>query len=225
MPAGVSEESYAAIWVEPGGDLARGKATLHGAGVRLEGSTAEGLRSVCEIAYGEIEGVRVGRARGERLNGRPTLLLERTSAPPLFLDVLGPGMLFELADVLAALTVDQAEQYERVTLIVPLKKGKLEDAEALVAAGPPFDPAAQGLVRHEVFLTDREALFLFEGPRAREVVQRLARDPDAWRAAVRWRGVLAGAPRLARPAYAWQGEPDRRMASLERGRRVGGSPS
>jgi len=198
-----SGESYAAIWRAPGGQVAHGKVVLDRDMLRLEGSSAEGL-SRREIRYTEIEGVRVGRGPDERLNSRPTLVLERRSAPALQLDVLGAGMLFELADVLAALTLDRQERYERVTLVVPLKRNVLEQARALVAAGAPFDPEEQGLQRHEVFLTDREAVFLFEGLAAGDVVQRLARDPGAWRAAVKWRPLLAGAPRLAESAYSWQ---------------------
>lgn len=196
-------ESYAAIWREVGGQIAHGKVVLDRDLLRLEGSSGEGL-SRREIRYTEIRGVRVGREPGERLNSRPTLVLERTSAPPLQLDVLGTGMLFELADVLAALTLEHKERYERVTLVVPLKENVIDQAQALIAGGPPFHPEEKGLQRHEVFLTDREAVFLFEGPNVDDVVQRLARDPGAWRAAVKWRPLLAGAPRLARSAYSWQ---------------------
>ena len=69
--------------------------------LRLEGMTGDGLVSRRRIEYEEIRGVRIGRTPTERLNGRPTLVLERASAPPLQLGVLGAGMLFELSDVLA----------------------------------------------------------------------------------------------------------------------------
>jgi hypothetical protein len=157
--------------------------------------------------YTEIVAVRIGRGAAERLNDRRTLVLERASAPALQLDVLGPGMLHELADLLAALTLERAERFERVVLVVPLKEDAVEDARALVSAGPPFDPGERALQRHEVFFTDSEAVFLFEGPDAGQVVQRLARDPGAWRAALRWRRLLAGAPRLAGSAYSWASPP------------------
>jgi hypothetical protein len=197
-------ESYAALWREPGEGIARGKVVLGGDALRLEGITADSHVSHRQVPYAEIEGVRIGRAPEERLNGRPTLVVERASAPPLELDVLGAGMLFELSDLLAALTLERRERYERVTLIVPLKKNRIEQAHALIAAGPPFDPDTKGLERHEVFLTDSEAVFLFEGPNAADVVQRIARDPAAWRAAMQWRPLLNGAPRLAHSAYSWR---------------------
>jgi hypothetical protein len=169
----------------------------------VEGMTADGRLSRREIPFSAVEGVRVARRPEERLNGRPTLVVERASAPPLQLDVLGAGMLSELSDLLAELTLERRERYERVALIVPLKKDRIEQASALIAAGPPFDPETKGLERHEVFLTETDAVFLFEGPNAADVVQKLARDPSAWRAAMQWRPILNGAPRLARSAYNW----------------------
>jgi hypothetical protein len=196
-------ESYAALWREPGAALAHGKLVLDPDLVRLEGITADGLVSRREVPYTAIEAVRIARGA----NGRPTLVIDRTSAPPLQLDVPGAGILFELSDLLALLTLERRERYERVTLVVPLKKNRIQQAHTLVAEGPPFDPLTKGLERHEVFLTDTEAVFLFEGPNAADTVQRLARDPAAWRQAIKWRPLLAGAPRLARSAYTWRRTP------------------
>jgi hypothetical protein len=50
---------------------------------------------------------------------------------------------------------------------------------------------------------EREVIFLFEGRHVLEVVQQLVRDPDAWRAARDWRGLVAGPPRLARSVFVW----------------------
>jgi hypothetical protein len=204
MAAASGAESYAALWREPEGSIARGKVVLRPDVLELDGATEGGSLSRRRLPYAEITGVRIGRGRQERLNNRPTLVVERTSGAALALDVLGPGMLAELAELLAELTTERRDALDRVVVLVPLRKGSLDAARALVASGPPFDPDESGLVRHEVFFTDREVLFLFEGPGAGEVVQRLARDPATWRAATRWRRLLAGAPRLARSAYAWR---------------------
>lgn len=200
-------ESYAALWRERGDVTARGKVVLGAEALRVEGATEDRRLMRRDIPYATIEGVRLGRGTDERLNSRPTLIVERRSAPPLHLDVLGAGMLYELSDLLAALTLERRERYERVTLIVPLKKNRLDQARELIAAGPPFDPETNGLVRHDVFLTDQEAIFVFEGDNAGETVQRLVRDPAAWRAALQWRPLLAGAPRLAQPTYSWRSTP------------------
>jgi hypothetical protein len=184
-------ESYAALWREPGERIARGKVVLDRDVLRVEGMTGDDRVSRREIPYAAIEGVRIGRGPGERLNGRPTLVLEQTSAPAMHLDVLGAGMLFELSDLLATITLEHRERYERVTLIVPLRKNRIEQARALIAAGPPFDPETKGLERHEVFLSDAEAVFLFEGENAFDTVQRLAREPAAsWTDPVHVGGAL-----------------------------------
>jgi hypothetical protein len=196
-------ETYAAIWREPDGRIAHGKLLLGPDGLSLEGTTSEGALSRRRLGYEDVVEVRIGRAPEERLNGRPALVLERASGESIGLDVLGAGMLFELADVLANVTTERREALDRVVVVAPLRKGSLEKARALVAAGPPFDPAEKGFVRHEVFFTDTEAVFLFEGPAAGKVVQRLARDPATWRAAGEWRRLLAGTPRLARSGYTW----------------------
>lgn len=91
----------------------------------------------------------------------------------------------------------------RFVVVAPLKVGARTAAQALLAEGPPFDPEGTPLERHDVFVTDREVVFLFEGPEAQEAVQKLAGDPAVWRAAARWRELLAGRPRIAEDVYSW----------------------
>ncbi len=69
--------------------------------------------------------------------------------------------------------------------------------------GPPFDPTRAGLGRHLVFLSEAEAIFLFEGAAVAETVRRLAAEPGVWRAALGWRSCLAGRPRIAELTYSW----------------------
>jgi hypothetical protein len=61
-----------------------------------------------------------------------------------------------------------------------------------------------GLDRHHVFVTEREALFVFEGPGACETLERVLRNTRVLRAAARWRECLAGPPRVAEETYAWR---------------------
>jgi hypothetical protein len=202
MPRGVGE-SYAARWREPDQSIALGKVIVDVDGLRLEGSTAEGRLSRRVIPYAQLTGVRIGREPAEQLGSSRSLVLERSSGPALCLDVLGPGMLFELADALTALATAAAEQAERVVLVLPLRADSLEQARTILAGGPAFDPAETGLERHDVFLTDSEAVFLFEGANAADIVQRLVSDPAVFAAAVRWKTLLAAAPRLGRRTYTW----------------------
>ena len=88
-------------------------------------------------------------------------------------------------------------------VVAPLRPAAREAARELLAQGPPFDPESTALESHQVFLTDREVVFVFEGPDAKETVQKVAGDPGVWRAAARWRELLAGRPRIADNAYIW----------------------
>ena len=96
---------------------------------------------------------------------------------------------------------------KRVAVIVPLKPGGRETAKLLVADGPPFALEETGIDRHEVFVTDDEVVFVFEGPNPRVAVEQLLGDADVWRAAVAWRSCAAGRPRVADEAFAWERPP------------------
>ena len=91
-----------------------------------------------------------------------------------------------------------------IAVIAPLKYGVQAEARGLIAAGPPFDPESTPLVRHEVFLTGDEVVFVFEGPDARLAVDQLIGESSIWRAAMAWRKVLAGRPRIAEHAFEWR---------------------
>jgi hypothetical protein len=130
-----------------------------------------------------------------RLNGYPTLRLERRGGPPLRVSTIGLGVLGELNQLLA--TAIASEQPQLVGIVVPLRKRALADAAALIEQGPPFDLEALGIERHEVLLSEREAIFVFEGRQLDETMQRLVRDRSVWQAASGWSRVIAGPPRLA----------------------------
>jgi hypothetical protein len=179
----------------------------------LEGRGRDGSVEL-RIPYQELTGVRVGRSAEERLNGRPALLLERGDEPLVQVEPLGVGLLQELAHLLAALSTGNGEAEEQVEVVVPLKKDRLGRARELVAEGPPFDPAALGLRRHEVFLTTDEAIFVFVGRGVRRTLQRATRDPSLWRVGLAWRDCIGGRPHLAaeakmgrtrslQPVYTW----------------------
>jgi hypothetical protein len=166
------------------------------------------------IAYSELTGVRIGRSPEERLGDRPALLLERGPLPSVRVELPGFGLLHEVADVLAALARKSHDE-EEVAVVVPLKHGRLGRARELVEKGPPFDPSALGLRRHEVYLTADEAIFVFIGPGARAAVQRASRDPSLWQVGLAWRDCIGGRPHLAdgaeagrtqglEPAYSWR---------------------
>jgi hypothetical protein len=92
----------------------------------------------------------------------------------------------------------------RVAVVLPLRLDTIETARTLVEQGPPFALEDTQLEAHAVYLTDREAVFVFEGPDARETVERLVGEADVWQAATAWRGCLDGKPRIAETAFSWR---------------------
>lgn len=91
----------------------------------------------------------------------------------------------------------------RLAVVAPIKWGSYRAAKSLIEKGPPFDPDVTPLDRHEVFLTDTEVVFVFDGPGAREVLEALLDDLSVWQEADAWRAHLAGRPRLAEELYHW----------------------
>jgi len=96
----------------------------------------------------------------------------------------------------------------RVAVVVPLRPGAYETALRLVDGGPPFQIADSPLDGHCVYLTEREALFVFEGPEARLVVEQILGEASVWEAASAWRDLLDGKPRVAEIAFAWRRDED-----------------
>lgn len=90
----------------------------------------------------------------------------------------------------------------RIAVVFPLTPGAGEKARALIAHGPPFDPDEAGLESYFVFITELEAVFVFEAD-ARGAVERLVADPGRWTAVVGWGELAAGHPRVAEDAYSW----------------------
>ena len=90
----------------------------------------------------------------------------------------------------------------RAVVVLPLRQGRSEQAAALLRHGPPFDPEAVGLERHHAFITDEEAVFVFEADDL-DAAERLMADERFWGAAAAWTDLVAGPPRFAEDAYSW----------------------
>jgi hypothetical protein len=90
----------------------------------------------------------------------------------------------------------------RAVLVLPLVEGAQQRAAELLRKGPPFDPGEIGLGRHHVFLTESEAVFLFESE-SPDVAERLLSSSRLWAAAAAWNDLVAGPPRLADNAFSW----------------------
>jgi len=199
---GVHERSheYAVVWRTGDGPTSSGRLELGDDDLVLHGSGGpDGLR----IPFDELSSVEIGRGAGERINGDKSLVLERHSCERVLVAALGGvGLLGELTDLLARLRAERAAR-ACVAVVVPIRRGTAEAARRLVAEGPPFDVERFGLERHHVFVSEREVVFFFEGDNATAAVDALSRSPRVLNAAVRWRGILAGRPRLAEERFAW----------------------
>jgi hypothetical protein len=93
--------TYGVVWREGETPLARGKLELLALSVRLDG-LAGSAPVTLEIPYADLDVVRTGRAAGDRLNGRQTLVLERHYAEPVSIAaVTQSGVVAELTEHLA----------------------------------------------------------------------------------------------------------------------------
>jgi hypothetical protein len=100
---------------------------------------------------------------------------------------------------------------ERVAIIAHLKEGSEQLADELVGAGPPFDLADTGIVRHSVYVSADEVVFVFEGHEVEWIVDQLIDEPfryELHRALEQWREILDGRPRVARERFGWQLDAD-----------------
>lgn len=91
----------------------------------------------------------------------------------------------------------------RLVVVAPLKEGGRARAEKLLEQGPPFELERTRFDRHEVFVTEREVVFFFEGP-AGSLLELPGEDPTLWKAAEAWAECLAERPRIARTAFVWR---------------------
>jgi hypothetical protein len=96
---------------------------------------------------------------------------------------------------------------ERVAIIARLKEGSEQRARELVEAGAPFDLTGTGIVRHSVYVSRSEAVFVFEGHQVEWIVDQLVDEPfhdELQRALDQWREIVDGQPRVAREEFGWQ---------------------
>jgi hypothetical protein len=89
--------TYAVVWREGAGPVARGRLELLPGTLELDG-LAGSAHVTLKIGYDELKAVRVGRSSAERLNGHPSLLLDRVDAEPIVIaSVALQGVVAELA--------------------------------------------------------------------------------------------------------------------------------
>jgi hypothetical protein len=197
------DASHAVIWAESDSPAYVGALTVSAGGLQLRGQTG-GDVAHREIGPDQITRVHIDRLSDRRLKGLPTLVLDLGRRDPIRIAAInGAGVLLEIAD-LAARLASEPRRSSKVVVFLPIRPDRRARVRELVQAGPPFDPAGLvGLERHQVFVTRAEVVFVFEGHGIEEAIDRLARSPTVWRAAVAWKDCLAGRPRVIEPDFAW----------------------
>lgn len=187
--------SYSVTWHDPDGEAHVGRLELGAKALRL---TEDGERSSIEVGYDELQGVSFRYIENE---GQPSLVLNRPGGSYVLTStVMEAGVVPELVGRLAELSLLASR---RAIVVLPLKEGALEHARELATKGPPFDPAATSLTSHRLLLTSHEAIFEFESAND-GALEALLGQVDVWAAAAAWRDLIAGPPRIAEVAYAWE---------------------
>jgi hypothetical protein len=195
-------KSYGVVWRSGDGALAVGRLGIMPLGLQLEG-LIDGRELREYVPYESLTEARIGRG-SERIEGRQTVVLERRAQPTVYVSTVAQASLVgEIVEGLAALQLG-TRATRRTAVVLPLDPAAGDAVRELVAEGPPFDPTeVAGLVRHEVFVTPHEAIFVFETESGVESLEALLEDPRLWRSAGGWHRYTAGPPRLATAEYAW----------------------
>jgi hypothetical protein len=112
---------------------------------------------------------------------------------------------FDIGELEQELAVLRAHPHTHtIAFVLPLVEGRREVARALIEEEPPFDIDALGLARHEVLLTDNEAVFVFETRGELTTLESILSEEDFWLLVRSWEKIAAGKPRIAEIAYSWR---------------------
>ena len=196
-------QSYGVVWRIGHGPLSSGKLELRARGLHFDGMQGSTPTSL-DLDFPDVSGVRVARTTADRIGGRPSVVVDRGTAEPVAISgVAEPGLASELAERIAAFRSDGEDR--PTVVVLPLRAGAHGRVRALLADGPPFDPEEIGLARHQVFVTEREVVFVFEFASGAGAVETVLSSPGFVETAVAWQDLLAGPPRVAGSAYSWAG--------------------
>src|SRR5687768_10786899 len=95
----------------------------------------------------------------------------------------------------------------RFVITARLREGSAETVAQILREGPPFVISETSLDRHEVFLSEDEVVFLFEGSHAEDEAMRLAASPLGVAQAGRLGDHIDGEPRLPLEVFSWERPP------------------
>jgi hypothetical protein len=95
---------------------------------------------------------------------------------------------------------------DQISIVAQIRPGKRAELERLLEQGPPFDLAAEGFERHEVFVGDTDVVFVFTGPGAMSQLQRMAASRTLF-AHVLEMADLVSSPRVLNRTFDWERAP------------------
>jgi hypothetical protein len=197
---------YAVAWSDAGHQRHLGRARVEDHALVLEGTPPGGVRRTIRIPTVDMTAVGLNRWRPS-----PAVAVESPQGEIVVELLLGGwGAAHQLENAIAAARAEAPEQPcgeaaatpEQVTVVAEIRPGKRADLERALAEGSPFDLPFEGFEHHEVFVGDREAVFVFTGPGAAAELRRLAATPELFRHAIHMADVLA-APRLLERRFQW----------------------
>ena len=84
--------------------------------------------------------------------------------------------------------------------MLPIRRGSRERANRLLTDGLPFDLETAKFESHEVLLSEKEVVFVFEVS-GEHLRNRLVAEVSAWSAGGAWKDLVAARPRFAVTAF------------------------
>ncbi|HXD69808.1 MAG TPA: hypothetical protein VN615_08090 [Gaiellales bacterium] len=102
---------------------------------------------------------------------------------------------------------EEQSMTNQTAIVAEIRPGMKPALEKRLQEGPPFDLAAEGFERHEVFVGDKDVVFVFTGPAAASQLARMAATPALFRHVLAMTGILA-APRMLQQTYRWDRHSD-----------------
>jgi hypothetical protein len=133
--------SYAVVWSDNGTPPRAGRLELAGPALELHGGRADGDTKPLVVEGGAIAAAYAVNRDGDRLNGCPTIVLERHDGTKVRIGALEFGIIGELRDLVATLPASSSAA-ERVLVALPLREGCAERASELIGAGRRLIPRA-----------------------------------------------------------------------------------
>jgi hypothetical protein len=193
---------YPVSWVDGTHTRHLGRARFDGTDLVLDGAAPGSPRRTIHIP-----GRAIRRVELHRWAPAPAVAVSLPDGDVVIEVVFGGwGAAHQLAGTIEEIAHATSEKgdvmTDQIAIVAEIRPGKRADLEQALAAGPPFDLTKEGFEHHEVFLGDKDIVFVFTGPGAASQLRRMAATPELFRHVVKMTNLLA-APRLLQQTFRW----------------------